>query len=278
MYVQLVFLFSYRCIIYTFASPDNRMIKVNGTREPLEFKSHQWFGATVRTHRGKVVVSISEKILALTRLYQSSNRPYVYVLDGKLGLTVFSIPSTGIGQLVVCEIRARVVDLLDVKSCITYAQQCSQEQEKIHGVGKCCFICKLLRVSWQHKHVVDIIYQLLNPSLNKYINDYIITWEPSLTKSGGFMWEKISNADFVLCVSLKEKLFMLQDDHGIRYDRERKKYENGLQNTVQKANSFIVQCMFINILLRYISYKTQFVFLSSLFNKDSRVHFKCYLV
>ncbi|XP_041961815.1 LOW QUALITY PROTEIN: integrin alpha-8 [Alosa sapidissima] len=31
----------------------NRMIKVNGTREPLEFKSHQWFGATVRTHRGK---------------------------------------------------------------------------------------------------------------------------------------------------------------------------------------------------------------------------------
>ncbi|KAI4895277.1 hypothetical protein NFI96_031367 [Prochilodus magdalenae] len=34
---------------------DNRMIKVNGTREPLEFKSHQWFGATVRTHRGKVV-------------------------------------------------------------------------------------------------------------------------------------------------------------------------------------------------------------------------------
>lgn len=31
------------------------MIKVNGTREPLEFKSHQWFGASVRTHRGKVV-------------------------------------------------------------------------------------------------------------------------------------------------------------------------------------------------------------------------------
>lgn len=38
-------------------SPDNRMIKVNGTREPLEFKSHQWFGASVRTHKGKVVVS-----------------------------------------------------------------------------------------------------------------------------------------------------------------------------------------------------------------------------
>uniref|UniRef100_A0A8C1IV74 Integrin, alpha 8 n=1 Tax=Cyprinus carpio TaxID=7962 RepID=A0A8C1IV74_CYPCA len=28
---------------------------MNGTREPLEFKSHQWFGATVRTHKGKVV-------------------------------------------------------------------------------------------------------------------------------------------------------------------------------------------------------------------------------
>uniref|UniRef100_A0A8C7Q6A8 Integrin, alpha 8 n=1 Tax=Oncorhynchus mykiss TaxID=8022 RepID=A0A8C7Q6A8_ONCMY len=34
---------------------NNRMIKVNGTREPLEFKSHQWFGASVRTHKGKVV-------------------------------------------------------------------------------------------------------------------------------------------------------------------------------------------------------------------------------
>lgn len=38
------------------------MVKVNGTREQLEFKSHQWFGATVRTHRGKVVVSVSENV------------------------------------------------------------------------------------------------------------------------------------------------------------------------------------------------------------------------
>ena len=38
---------------------DNRMIKMNGTREPLEFKSHQWFGASVRTHKGKVVVGRS---------------------------------------------------------------------------------------------------------------------------------------------------------------------------------------------------------------------------
>ncbi|KAM9782977.1 integrin alpha-8 [Neosynchiropus ocellatus] len=38
-----------------FDSSNNRMIKVNGTREPLEFKSHQWFGASVRTHEGKVV-------------------------------------------------------------------------------------------------------------------------------------------------------------------------------------------------------------------------------
>lgn len=41
--------------------PDNRMIKVNGTREPLEFKSYQWFGATVRTHKGKVVVSDAQE-------------------------------------------------------------------------------------------------------------------------------------------------------------------------------------------------------------------------
>lgn len=37
--------------------PDNRKIKVNGTRESIEFKSNQWFGATVRAHKGKVVVS-----------------------------------------------------------------------------------------------------------------------------------------------------------------------------------------------------------------------------
>uniref|UniRef100_A0A8C9VCV5 Integrin subunit alpha 8 n=1 Tax=Scleropages formosus TaxID=113540 RepID=A0A8C9VCV5_SCLFO len=37
------------------SNPNNRMIKVNGTREPLEFKSHQWFGASVRAHRGQVV-------------------------------------------------------------------------------------------------------------------------------------------------------------------------------------------------------------------------------
>lgn len=44
------------------------MIKVNGTREPLEFKSHQWFGASVRTHKGKVVVSIPNN-LYLTLIY-----------------------------------------------------------------------------------------------------------------------------------------------------------------------------------------------------------------
>lgn len=37
---------------------DNRKIRVNGTKEPIEFKSNQWFGATVRAHKGKVVVSI----------------------------------------------------------------------------------------------------------------------------------------------------------------------------------------------------------------------------
>ncbi|XP_064195334.1 integrin alpha-8 [Anguilla rostrata] len=43
------------CRQIPFDIANNRMIKVNGTREPLEFKSNQWFGATVRTHKGKVV-------------------------------------------------------------------------------------------------------------------------------------------------------------------------------------------------------------------------------
>ncbi|OXB84698.1 UNVERIFIED_CONTAM: hypothetical protein H355_001175 [Colinus virginianus] len=34
---------------------DNRKIKVNGTREPIEFKTNQWFGATVKAHKEKVV-------------------------------------------------------------------------------------------------------------------------------------------------------------------------------------------------------------------------------
>ncbi|XP_052350410.1 integrin alpha-8 isoform X2 [Oncorhynchus keta] len=45
----------YSCTQIPFDNANNRMIKVNGTREPLEFKSHQWFGASVRTHKGKVV-------------------------------------------------------------------------------------------------------------------------------------------------------------------------------------------------------------------------------
>lgn len=43
------------CRQIPFDNSNNRMIKVNGTREPLEFKSHQWFGASVRTHKEKVV-------------------------------------------------------------------------------------------------------------------------------------------------------------------------------------------------------------------------------
>ncbi|CAL8255953.1 unnamed protein product [Boreogadus saida] len=43
------------CRQIPFDNANNRMIKVNGSREPLEFKSHQWFGASVRTHKGKVV-------------------------------------------------------------------------------------------------------------------------------------------------------------------------------------------------------------------------------
>ncbi|KAL6109157.1 itga8 [Pungitius sinensis] len=43
------------CRQIPFDNSNNRMIKVNGTKEPLEFKSHQWFGASVRSHKGKVV-------------------------------------------------------------------------------------------------------------------------------------------------------------------------------------------------------------------------------
>lgn len=43
------------CRQIPFDKANDRMIKVNGTKEPLEFKSHQWFGATVRTHQSKVV-------------------------------------------------------------------------------------------------------------------------------------------------------------------------------------------------------------------------------
>ncbi|XP_072316160.1 integrin alpha-8 [Eucyclogobius newberryi] len=43
------------CRQIPFDNANNRMTKVNGTREPLEFKSHQWFGASVRTHGEKVV-------------------------------------------------------------------------------------------------------------------------------------------------------------------------------------------------------------------------------
>uniref|UniRef100_W5MWS7 Integrin subunit alpha 8 n=1 Tax=Lepisosteus oculatus TaxID=7918 RepID=W5MWS7_LEPOC len=43
------------CAQVPFDTTNNRMIRVNGTRQPVEYKSNQWFGATVRTHRGKVV-------------------------------------------------------------------------------------------------------------------------------------------------------------------------------------------------------------------------------
>ncbi|KAJ7322280.1 hypothetical protein JRQ81_018567 [Phrynocephalus forsythii] len=43
------------CKQIPFDTTNNRKIKVNGSREPIEFKSNQWFGATVRAHKGKVV-------------------------------------------------------------------------------------------------------------------------------------------------------------------------------------------------------------------------------
>ncbi|XP_019484887.1 PREDICTED: integrin alpha-8 [Hipposideros armiger] len=46
---------SAQCKQIPFDNTNNRKIRVNGTKEPIEFKSNQWFGATVRAHRGKVV-------------------------------------------------------------------------------------------------------------------------------------------------------------------------------------------------------------------------------
>ncbi|XP_035297377.1 integrin alpha-8 isoform X2 [Cricetulus griseus] len=46
---------STQCKQIPFDTTNNRKIRVNGTKEPIEFKSNQWFGATVRAHKGKVV-------------------------------------------------------------------------------------------------------------------------------------------------------------------------------------------------------------------------------
>ncbi|XP_074842374.1 integrin alpha-8 [Carettochelys insculpta] len=43
------------CKQIPFDTTNNRKIIFNGVREPIEFKSNQWFGATVRAHKGKVV-------------------------------------------------------------------------------------------------------------------------------------------------------------------------------------------------------------------------------
>nr|XP_036857551.1 integrin alpha-8 [Manis javanica] len=53
---------SAQCKQIPFDSTNNRKIRVNGTKEPIEFKSNQWFGATVRAHKGKVVFPL-RKIL-----------------------------------------------------------------------------------------------------------------------------------------------------------------------------------------------------------------------
>uniref|UniRef100_A0A8C8EE29 Integrin subunit alpha 8 n=1 Tax=Otus sunia TaxID=257818 RepID=A0A8C8EE29_9STRI len=44
-----------QCRQIPFDNTNNRKIKVNGTREPIEFKTSQWFGATVKAHKEKVV-------------------------------------------------------------------------------------------------------------------------------------------------------------------------------------------------------------------------------
>uniref|UniRef100_A0A2K5V3X9 Integrin alpha-8 n=1 Tax=Macaca fascicularis TaxID=9541 RepID=A0A2K5V3X9_MACFA len=46
---------SAQCRQIPFDTTNNRKIRVNGTKEHIEFKSNQWFGATVKAHKGKVV-------------------------------------------------------------------------------------------------------------------------------------------------------------------------------------------------------------------------------
>ncbi|KAE8596150.1 hypothetical protein XENTR_v10015988 [Xenopus tropicalis] len=43
------------CKQIPFDITNNRNIRLNGTKQPVEFKSNQWFGATVRAHKEKVV-------------------------------------------------------------------------------------------------------------------------------------------------------------------------------------------------------------------------------
>ncbi|XP_056375067.1 integrin alpha-8 [Hyla sarda] len=43
------------CKRIPFDNTNNRFARVNGTKQALEFKSKQWFGATVRSHKEKVV-------------------------------------------------------------------------------------------------------------------------------------------------------------------------------------------------------------------------------
>lgn len=114
-YINSLFICSFYPLIISFSFPDNRMVKVNGTREPLEFKSHQWFGATVRTHRGKVVVSVPERSSPMNGPNEApsvmliGNELLQVSLDGNWLDFVFSIPSIRIRKLVVCEIKAHVV-------------------------------------------------------------------------------------------------------------------------------------------------------------------------
>ncbi|XP_078519732.1 integrin alpha-8 [Lissotriton helveticus] len=43
------------CKQIPFDVTNNRKVRVNGTKEAIEFKSNQWFGATVKAHKDKVV-------------------------------------------------------------------------------------------------------------------------------------------------------------------------------------------------------------------------------
>ncbi|XP_043923439.1 integrin alpha-8 [Protopterus annectens] len=62
-----------RCHQIPFDTRGNRMLKLNDTKEPVEFKSNQWFGATVKAYKAQVV--------ACAPLYQWRTLTYVQEKD-----------------------------------------------------------------------------------------------------------------------------------------------------------------------------------------------------
>lgn len=84
------------------------MIKVNGTREPLEFKSHQWFGASVKTHKGKVVVSGHDVSQLISEMLICHYHTSLKKLNTKFAPLLFKTSSCHLGQYFFNNIICRV--------------------------------------------------------------------------------------------------------------------------------------------------------------------------